>query len=126
DLRKWRLPASNLPAGGYLVVFASGKDRQTPGAPLHTNFKLDAAGGYLALVSPDGATITSQSAYPEQHTDVSYGIGREINPVPLIGRGTPVRVLVPTSGGFGLLWSGGAEPFSDLAWLPAMNGAGVD
>src|SRR5206468_5590943 len=32
NLRKWRLPASNLPAGGYLVVFASGKDRRTPGA----------------------------------------------------------------------------------------------
>ena len=126
NLRKWRLPATNLPAGSYLVVFASGKDRQAPGAPLHTNFKLDAAGGYLALVSPDGATIISQYAYPEQRTDVSYGIGREIDPVPLISRGTPVRVLVPTSGEFGLLWTGGAEPFNDPAWLTATNGVGFD
>src|SRR2546429_4573184 len=77
NLRKWRLPASNLPAGGYLVVFASGKDRRAPGAPLHTNFKLDPAGGFLPLVSPDGAAISSRYVYPGQHTAVSYGIGPE-------------------------------------------------
>jgi len=48
DLTKWRFPATNLNAGGYLVVFASNQDRRTPGAPLHTNFKLRAAGGFLA------------------------------------------------------------------------------
>ncbi len=41
-------------SGGYndCPVFASGKSRST--GALHTNFKLAAEGGYLALVMPDG------------------------------------------------------------------------
>src|SRR5688572_17979940 len=42
NLVKWRLPATNITAEARLVVFASGNDRAVPGAPLHTNFKLDA------------------------------------------------------------------------------------
>src|SRR5688572_14140322 len=51
---KWRIPSVTLPASGNLVVFASGKDRAVAGQELHTNFELDAAGDYLALVKPDG------------------------------------------------------------------------
>src|SRR5688572_24618434 len=28
---RWRLPATNIVANGYLVIFASGKDRAVPG-----------------------------------------------------------------------------------------------
>ena len=38
DLARWRFPAVAIPPGGYLVVFASGKDLRKPGANLHTNF----------------------------------------------------------------------------------------
>ena len=31
DLRQWQFPATNIPPGGYIVVFASGKDRRVPG-----------------------------------------------------------------------------------------------
>ena len=77
SLTKWRFPATNLNAGGYLVVFASNKNRRTPGKPLHTNFKLDAAGEYLALVQPDGVTIATEfrPTYPPQLSDISYGFG---------------------------------------------------
>src|SRR5262249_5230699 len=47
QLTEWRFPATNLPPNGYLIVFASGKDRHVPGAPLHTNFKLNNTGEYL-------------------------------------------------------------------------------
>src|SRR5690349_2735695 len=40
NLTKWRFPATNLASGGYLLVYASGKDRVLAGQPLHTNFKL--------------------------------------------------------------------------------------
>ena len=53
DLTGWRFPSTNLNAGSFLVVFASGKNRRAPGAPLHTDFKLSSAGEYLALVRPD-------------------------------------------------------------------------
>src|SRR5262245_16445258 len=36
NLTGWRFPSTNLNARGFLVVFASGKDRRVPGAPLHT------------------------------------------------------------------------------------------
>lgn len=68
DLAKWRFPSLNLPPGGFLVVFASGLDRRTPGARLHTSFQLAADGEYLALVRPDGVTVASEYAptYPRQ------------------------------------------------------------
>lgn len=75
NLTKWRFPATNIAPAQFIVVFASDKNRRTPGAPLHTNFKLSDSGEYLALVQPDGTTIATQFAptYPAQVTDVSYG-----------------------------------------------------
>ena len=91
-LNKWRFPATDLSAGSYLVVFASGKDRAVSGAELHTNFKLDGAGEYLALVNPDGVTIASQYApkFPAQHPDVSYGLDPQT--------GAPLFLAHPTPG----------------------------
>src|SRR5438046_4864024 len=76
QLTKWRFPAVTLGANGYLVVFASGKDRAVPGAQLHTSFNLAANGEYLALVQSDGKTVASEFAptYPEQFPDISYGV----------------------------------------------------
>src|SRR5437016_5873092 len=50
QLTQWQFPVTNLPSNGYFVVFASGKNRRVPGAPLHSNFKLSSSGEYLALV----------------------------------------------------------------------------
>jgi hypothetical protein len=75
NLTKWRFPAQNIAAGGYLVVFASGKDRAVAGTTLHTSFSLDADGEYLALVASNGTTVVSSfgTAFPNQYPDVSYG-----------------------------------------------------
>lgn len=74
NLTKWRLPDVALPPNGFLVVFASQKDKTLPTGRLHTNFRLSSEGEYLALVSP-GAKVVSEfaPAYPAQFTDVSYG-----------------------------------------------------
>ncbi len=76
DLRKWRFPPVTLDPGGFLVVFASGTDRAGAGQELHTHFKLDTEGEYLALVGADGATVRHEYAprYPAQLTGVSYGV----------------------------------------------------
>ena len=73
---KWLFPNVSLGARRYLVVFASGKNR-TSGKDLHTNFKLNGDGEYLALVKPDGSTAVSEftPSYPAQHGGVSYGVG---------------------------------------------------
>jgi len=68
-------PCDQLVVNSYLVVFASGKDRRVSGRPLHTSFKLNNTGDYLALVKPDGVTVQSAyaPAFPLQVPDVSYG-----------------------------------------------------
>lgn len=75
NLTKWALPDVTLAGDGYLVLFATGNDRSTPGSELHTNFSLATVGEYLALVKPDGTTIVTDfpPQYPRQHSDVSYG-----------------------------------------------------
>jgi len=87
---KWRLPATNLAAGSYLVVFASGKDRAVPGLRLHANFALNAAGEYLALFPPEGGVPATEfaPAYPAQQPDISHGfrLGQQLFfPVPTPG-----------------------------------------
>ena len=80
-LEKWPFPSVTLNPGNYMVVFASGQDVNDfvdDFGYLHTNFNLDADGGYLAVVAPDGQTISHQyDAYPDQKTNYSYGIKGE-------------------------------------------------
>lgn len=74
NLRKWRFPAVNLPARGYLLVWASGKNRTNALAPLHTNFGLNPDGEYLALVDAQMKVVSEFApTYPPQRADVSYG-----------------------------------------------------
>lgn len=115
DLTKWTFPATNLPAGGLLVVFASGKNRATAGWPLHTNFQLDNNGEYLALVQSDGIVAHAYApAYPNQRQNISYGIEVPTIATSLISSGATARVLVPTSGAWGTTWT--ATGFNDAAW----------
>lgn len=97
DLSGWRFPAGSvIPAGGYLVVFASGKDRNQ--GELHTDFRLAAEGDFVALVQPDGQTILSSiGSFGNQLPDVSYGRAEVIMPIPLVAAGDAVRMLAPTS-----------------------------
>ncbi|MEE2940185.1 MAG: lamin tail domain-containing protein [Planctomycetota bacterium] len=79
-LSKWVFPAEQLPAGGYLVVFASGKNRSLAGQVLHTNFRLTTGGEYLALVRPDGLRATEYApTFPVQTADVSYGLEADLS-----------------------------------------------
>lgn len=73
-LFKWIIPAISIQPNSYLVIFASGKDRNVPGAELHTNFSLSKDGEYLAIVEPN-STISDEYSptFPVQSTDISYG-----------------------------------------------------
>ncbi len=100
NLQKWRMPDVPLPAGEYLLVFASNKDRNDPAAELHTNFRLGSSGEYVALVEPDGQTVAFEYApgYPDQVPDVSYGVPTGIKTSRLIDQGAAAHVLIPTDG----------------------------
>ncbi len=73
---KWAFPKIILKRGERIIVYASGKDRKTPGRPLHTNFKLDGNGEYLALMMPDGLTIANEilPKYPKQNGRATWGL----------------------------------------------------
>jgi hypothetical protein len=131
-LTKWRFPAVTLEPDGYLVVFASGKDRRDPAGTLHTNFRLSGSGEYLGLVRPDGVTIASEysPAYPVQAPDVSYGLGETSKEEILLAVGAPARALVPLDGsldppaGSTLLRPWTLEDFDDSAWPSGTTGVG--
>jgi hypothetical protein len=126
DLNKWRFPATNLPPGQFLVVFASEKNRRVPGRPLHTNFKLDKDGEYLALVQPDGQTLVSEYSpqFPVQMVNVSYGLGMQQSQSLAITTNAVGRMRVPNDASLGLTWT---QPgFDDSAWARATNGLGYE
>ncbi len=74
---KWTFPDSTLGSHEYLVVFASGKNRQggTPGAALHTNFKLKQEGEFIGLynVFEDKFVDMISPQFPPQFRDRAYG-----------------------------------------------------
>ncbi|MEO8352413.1 MAG: CotH kinase family protein, partial [Chthoniobacteraceae bacterium] len=122
DLSKWRFPAVTLPPGGFLIVWASGKDKRVPGQPLHTSFGLSAGGEYLALVRPDGTTVQQQFApeYPPLEADESYGL--QFTSTTLLAEGASAKYLIPTSGALGLNWT--SRNFDDTTWANATTGIG--
>ena len=124
QMTKWTFPAVSIPAGGYLVVFASDKNRAVAGNELHTNFKLTSAGEYLALVKPDGTTTTTDfNPYPAQQTDVSYGLpqGTEVTNT-AVDVGASLRYHVPT----GAVANWNTNTFTDTAWSVGSTGIGYE
>jgi hypothetical protein len=123
---KWPFPNVTLSPNGYLVVFASGKDRRTPGAPLHTNFSLRGEGEYLALIDPDGNRVSEFfPTYPQQKADISYGPGRDpAEETILVDTGAAARALIPTDDSLGSAWT--EVGFDDWDWLSGTTGVGYD
>lgn len=102
NLTKWFLPDVTIAPGGYLVVFASGKNRFNPASELHTNFQLSSDGEYLALIKPDGVTVATEfnPVFPEQNADVSYGHDGARNTVGYLQTPTPGAPNGSTVDGF--------------------------
>jgi len=126
NLSKWQFPATNLPPRRYLVVYASGFNRVKPGQPLHTNFKLNADGEYLALIKPDGVTVISEFApvFPPQEEGLSYGLAvDDVSTFSLVVPGADARVLIPTNN-IATAW---IQPgFDDTAWFKAKTAIKFD
>lgn len=72
DLRRWGFPDVEIPAKGYLLIFASGKDRTDPAGELHANFRVSRNGEFLALVGDNGESILSSVVAPPLDDDQSY------------------------------------------------------
>lgn len=123
---KWTFPATTLAPGGYLVVFASSKDRANPAGQLHTNFKLTAGGEYLGLLAPDGITVATEFSptFPPQTTDVSYGDSHPSEWITLFGPTSAAKTFVPINNAIDATWR--ANAFNDSGWTAGPLGVGFD
>ncbi|MDF7800152.1 lamin tail domain-containing protein [Pontiellaceae bacterium B1224] len=125
-LTKWTFPSVTVGSKGYLLVRASGRDTVENGE-LHTSFKLDGDGEYLALVQPDGITVQHDfaPAYPDQKKDVSYGLAFTSNgdEVTLSDSQTACKYLVPSSD-LGTAWH--ETVYDDSAWQDGLTPIGYD
>ena len=92
NLTRWRFPGVVLLPEKFLLVFASAKDRSKELTHLHTNFKLDPQGSYLALVDPKGQ-VSSEFTPAKQTAGVSDGRvrGEPAGPMPAPGTGSRPR-----------------------------------
>ncbi len=121
----WLFPATNLTAGNFLLVFASGKNRAVAGQELHTGFKLSAGGEYLALIRPDGSMATQFSPeFPPQYPDVSYGVAMQVTTVALVATNAAIHYLIPPNSAVDGVWT--LTHFNDAGWLVGTNGIGYE
>lgn len=65
--KKWRISNIKIEPNQYLLIFASGKDKEN-----HTNFKLNSEKESVML-SDDNGNIISKLSYENMQNDISYG-----------------------------------------------------
>ena len=102
QLTQWQIPTGiTIPAGGNLVVFASGKNISDPALDeqgiLHASFALDRDGETLSLSRPDGTLLHQlDGELLAAETDVSIGyFGNDFGPQPTPSPGASNTALAP-------------------------------
>jgi hypothetical protein len=127
---KWVFPERILQPGEFLLVYATGRNRRLPGAPLHTNFSLASEGEFLALIRPDGSVATGFApAYPPQVTDIAYGFPQSVT-ITVAPQAAACQVGVPVSStdyttNFAN-WTTQIAGFTGSSWQNARTGVGFD
>ncbi len=72
NLHRWVFSDLIIPADEYLIIYASGKDRNVASFPLHTNFKLKSSGTAVILSDSNGI-ILDKVVTNGLTADVSFG-----------------------------------------------------
>ncbi|MGA2092466.1 MAG: CotH kinase family protein, partial [Sedimentisphaerales bacterium] len=68
---KWAIPASTVLNSGQWMIFWA--DGNTNDGPLHTNFALNSAGGFVGLYTADGQNVVDYMNYGALAANISYG-----------------------------------------------------
>jgi hypothetical protein len=146
NVTQWRIPNVSIPSKGTLLIWASGKNRSNPAAPLHTNFSLSKDGEYLGLYRPDptnGLPVLVDAfspKFPALPPDVSYGRMFAQTTTTFVASGEVGRYRVPMSAleytgtvysasqmGHGQPGGWNVSPsFNDATWTNAATGIGYD
>ncbi len=121
---RWTLPAVSVGPDGFLVVFASDKDRRDPSRPLHANFKLAGEGEFLQLLDPSGRVVQSFGPFPPQVQDASFGPSIRIFRSTPLAIGAPARHHVPAGAPPSGDWTSNGYDDSGAGWSPGRTGIG--
>ena len=136
NLTMWQFPDGlRIEPGEFLIVFASKKTFELypdnypyldPAGYYHTNFNLDKEGGYLALVTADGTTIAHEygQEYPQQLTNVSYGLAQYTTTLIPIGANASYHVPTSSDSIIGTAWTGVDYAVSEWEEGPTSLGFG--
>jgi hypothetical protein len=82
DLTKWQFPKLSIRPGGFIVIFASGKDRKDTSGNLHANFKLSLEP--VIITDTDGKTIIDKVTLeetkniPKKRSGIKYPDGAAV------------------------------------------------
>ncbi|MDH4238281.1 MAG: lamin tail domain-containing protein, partial [Phycisphaerae bacterium] len=132
NLIKWQFPDGNqIKPGEFMIVFASQKTEVEnplnypyldPAGYYHTNFELNQDGDYLALVAPGGTAVVHEyrPEFPEQLTDISYGLAQYASM--LVPTGVTASYHVPNINDVSVDWT--AVGFNDSGWDTGETGLG--
>ena len=125
NLNKWSFPDEIVPSNSFLIVFASGKNRNKKGSELHTNFSLSSDGEFLALVGPENVGIVTKfsPAYPKQPHNYSYGFGSHEKPIEktLIPWPSTAKWIIPDNSTENTWY---LPEFDDSNWFEGKTGIG--
>lgn len=126
-LRKWVFPEVTLSPGQYMIVFASGKNRRTPGQELHTSFKLSGKGETVRLSDPEGQVISQidyDSAVADQSLTRAEGgaMTDTLAPSPGTGESGAIRLM---DNALGLYVNEVCSGGFDGDWVEIYNGGGA-
>ncbi|MBD3223725.1 MAG: T9SS type A sorting domain-containing protein [Caldithrix sp.] len=71
NLQRWQFPNdAQIGPGQFLLIWC---DDDTEDGKLHTSFKLDGDGEFIALIAHDGITIIDSISFSSQKPDTSFG-----------------------------------------------------
>lgn len=110
---KWVFGDVTIPSGGFLIVWASSKDRPavTNGNQLHTSFAISAGGEEVVLTHPGGTRVDEMAPVP---IPTDFSRGRQPD-----GTGDCLFFTVPTPG-----TANTGEGYSDLLDPPVFSAPG--
>ena len=89
--KKWSFPELSVAPGGYVIVWASDKDRAITGQPLHVNFKISASGETLYLFDNNGEQKHSLTIN-DLRTGTSIGLSKASKATVYFDQPTPGAV----------------------------------
>ncbi len=118
---EWAFPAGSLPAGGYRVIFASGKNTTLAGGEWHCGFTLK-PGDFLELLDAAGEVVWGSDSLPATPGASSFGRGLTGTWEPLVASDAALRWAIETKPSASASPKYASPTHSTKTWYSGVNG----